>query len=67
MLTREQLADLLQKVNVEEIAKAANVSTKTIYRMRHKANRPSYATIEKIVAAVADIKRTVKRRDPVKV
>ncbi len=51
MLTRDQLSDLLRKVNVEAIAREADVSTKTIYRMRHKANAPTYTTVEKLLAA----------------
>ena len=62
MLTRDELSALLQGVNVEDIAREANVSTKTIYRMRHKANAPNYATIERILAAVARLKKPSKQR-----
>lgn len=57
MLTRDELSALLLSVNVEEIAREANVSTKTIYRMRHKENAPNYATIERILAAVARLNK----------
>lgn len=66
MLTRDELSALLLGVNVEEIAREANVSTKTIYRMRHKANAPSYATIERIVAAAQRLKKHVKRQRKVR-
>jgi DNA-binding phage protein len=52
MLTRDQLADLLATVNVREVAREADVSTKTIYRLRNKQNSPTLDTVEQIVAAV---------------
>lgn len=57
MLTRDELSALLLGVNVEEVAREANVSTKTIYRMRHKANFPNLRTVEQIVAAVERMKK----------
>ncbi len=56
MLTREQLAQLLADVRVEDVAREAGVSTKTIYRLRHKANSPSLDTAQSIVAAVKRLK-----------
>lgn len=56
MITRDQLADLLGKVNVEDVAREAGVSTKTIYRLRHKRNSPTLDTVADIVAAVARLK-----------
>ena len=52
MLTKPQLADLLRDVNVEAVAAAAGVSTKTIYRLRHQAANPSLDMVERIVRAV---------------
>lgn len=57
MLTKDQLANLLGSVNVEDVATEAGVSTKTIYRLRHKAANPTLGTIEKIVGAVKRVKR----------
>ena len=56
MLTREQLALLLADVRVEDVAREAGVSTKTIYRLRHQANSPSLDTAHSIVAAVKRLK-----------
>lgn len=56
-MTRDQLADLLGTVNVEDVAREAKVSTKTIYRLRHKAHAPTLDTVAAIVAAVAKLKR----------
>jgi DNA-binding phage protein len=39
-------------VNVREVAREADVSTKTIYRLRNKQNSPTLDTVEQIVAAV---------------
>ena len=52
MMTRDQLADLLQTVNVKAVAREAALSTKTIYRLRHRQHSPSLDTVEKILAAV---------------
>ncbi len=65
MLTPEQLAELLRGVNVAEVAKAADVSTKTVYRLRQynpdgKA-QPSLTTIRKLAAAVEAQKPARKR------
>lgn len=57
MLTREQLAELLGTVNVEDVAREAGVSTKTIYRLRHKQHAPTLDTVAAIVAAVARVKK----------
>ena len=56
MLTKPQLADLLRDVNVEAVAAAAGVSTKTIYRLRHQAANPSLDMVERIVRAVDMLK-----------
>lgn len=52
MLTADQLAELLSTVNVDEVAREAGVSTKTIYRLRHKANSPTLDTVAAILAAI---------------
>jgi len=52
MMTRDQLAKLLATVRVEDVAREAGVSTKTIYRLRHKQNAPTLDTVAVIVAAV---------------
>jgi DNA-binding phage protein len=52
MLTRDELADLLKRVDVVDVAREAKVSTKTVYRLRHKANAPTLDTVERIVSAV---------------
>lgn len=52
MLTRDELAELLKRVDVVDVAREANVSTKTVYRLRHKANAPTLDTVERIVSAV---------------
>lgn len=56
MMTTDQLADLLRTVNVNDLAAEANVSTKTIYRLRHKLNSPTLGTVESLVAAVRRLK-----------
>lgn len=56
MLTRDDLAALLRSVNVEDVAREADVSTKTIYRMRHKKHSPTLDTAAAVVAAVARLK-----------
>lgn len=62
MLSKQDLALLLQGVDVKDVAALAGVSTKSIYRMRHQAANPSLGTVEKIVAAVRTLK-TPKRRE----
>lgn len=62
MITREQLADMLHSVPVAEVARRADVATKTIYRLRHLENPPNMATVEKIIAAVDAIKAEERGR-----
>ena len=62
MLNRDQLADLLSSVNVEDVAREANVSTKTVYRLRHKKHSPTLDTVAAIVSAVKRLKS--KRKTP---
>lgn len=56
MMTREQLAELLGTVRVEDVAREAEVSTKTIYRLRHQKTSPTLGTVERLVAAVKRVK-----------
>jgi DNA-binding phage protein len=52
MMTRDQLAELLGTVNVEVVAREAKVSTKTIYRLRHKQNAPTLDTVQSLLDAI---------------
>lgn len=63
MVTPEQLAELLRGVNVAEVAKAANVSTKTVYRLRHQSNPPNMKTVQKLLDAIKATK-PARRRKP---
>lgn len=56
MMTRDQLAKLLATVRVADVARESGVSTKTIYRLRHKQNAPTLDTVAVIVAAVKRLK-----------
>ena len=56
MLSREQLAEVLSSVRVEDVAREAGVSTKTIYRLRHRENSPTMDTVASILAAVERLK-----------
>jgi DNA-binding XRE family transcriptional regulator len=60
MLTRQQLADLLQSVRVEDLAREANVATKTIYRLRKQENVPTLETARRLADAVERIRRAAK-------
>ena len=55
-LTRDDLARMLEGVSVERVAKEADVSAKTIYRLRHRKHAPTLDTVEKIVSAIRRIK-----------
>ena len=52
MVTPKQLSEMLRGVNVAEIAKAANVSTKTVYRLRHQDHSPNMQTVHRLLAAI---------------
>lgn len=60
MLTRDKLAEMLDGVNVEDVAREARVSTKTIYRLRHKKHAPTLDTVAAIVDAVKRIQRAAR-------
>jgi len=60
MLTQDQLAERLMGVSVEEVAKEAGVSTKTIYRLRHKTHAPRLDLAERVVAAIARLEKRAK-------
>lgn len=51
MVTSDQLAKVLQAVNVEDVAKLAGVSTKTVYRLRHKKHSTTIDTAADLVSA----------------
>jgi DNA-binding phage protein len=52
---------MLGRVNVEDVAKAAQVSTKTIYRLRHQKNSPTLGTVEKLLAAIKRVERAAQK------
>jgi DNA-binding phage protein len=56
MMTRDELAQLLRTVNVEDVAREADVSIKTVYRLRHRQHSPTLDTVERLVAAVKRVK-----------
>lgn len=68
MLNLNELAQMLAGVNVKEVAKAADVSEKTIYRIRQLPDqpgngwRPNVATVEAIMAAIKARKLAPKRK-----
>lgn len=57
MVTPQQLAAMLRDVNAEEVAAAANVSLKTIYRLRHERHVPNLATVQRLLDAIKAMKR----------
>lgn len=52
MVTPKQLAEMLQQVNVGEVAKATGLSTKTIYRLRNQEHAPNLETVLKLLDAI---------------
>lgn len=56
MVTRDELAELLASVPVIDVAREAGVSTKTIYRLRHREHAPTLDTVERIIAAVRKVR-----------
>lgn len=61
MVTSDTLAELLATVNVEDVAREAKVSTKTIYRLRHKQHSPTLDTVERIMAAISRLDPQTRR------
>ena len=55
MITRDQLAELLRRTNVNDLAREAQVSTKTVYRLRNKQHAPTLDTVERLLVAVKRI------------
>lgn len=55
LLTRSDLAAMLAKANVEQVAKESGVSAKTIYRLRHQKHAPTLDTADKLLAALRRI------------
>ena len=64
MMTKEQLAELLRTAPVKDLAREADVSVKTIYRLRHMKNSPTLSTVESLIAAIGKLNppKRVKRR-----
>lgn len=56
MLTPQELSERLKAVNVEALAKEADVSVKTIYRLRHMTHSPRLDLVVKLVAAMDRLK-----------
>lgn len=63
MITREQLADLLMTVNVEDLAREAQISTKTVYRLRHKQHSPTLDTVQNLLSAVERLRAQTQQAD----
>lgn len=56
MITRDKLALLLQRVNGSEVARRANISDKTIYRLRRRKTEPGVDTVAAILRAIEEIR-----------
>jgi predicted transcriptional regulator len=73
MLNLNELARMLAGVNVKEVAKAASVSQKTIYRIRQLPAqpgndwRPNVSTVEAITEALRASKPPKRRKPPLDV
>ena len=65
MKTPEELAELLRDVNVAEVAKAANVSTKTVYRLRKPdptgKTAPNLKTVQRLLDAIKATKKPARK------
>ena len=57
MITRQELADLLHTVDAKDLADTAQVSIKTIYRLRKQVNVPSLEMVERLLAAIKQLRR----------
>lgn len=62
MLTRDQLSERLMAFDVKQLAEAAQVSTKTIYRLRNKTIAPNFATVEALLAGMERLSKPKARR-----
>ncbi len=60
MVTRDELAAQLRTVNVEDVAREANVSIKTIYRLRNKKTSPSLDTVAALLGAISRLRKPAK-------
>lgn len=55
MLTREQLAALLMRVNVDDLSRVSGVSTKTIYRLRRQETSTTLDTVEALIRGIDEL------------
>jgi DNA-binding phage protein len=62
MLTSDQLAAILQGVNVAAVARESGVSTKTIYRLRNKQHEPVLRTVHALIDAIERLQPAKKPR-----
>lgn len=60
-MSKQDLALLLQGVNVKDVAALAKVSTKSIYRMRWQKANPSLEKVQSVIAAVKALKAAKRR------
>lgn len=56
MLNREQLAETLKSVRVEDLRKESGVSAKTIYRLRQQKHSTTLETAALLLAAIDRLK-----------
>lgn len=49
MITLDELREILEPMNIREVARGAGVHPNAIYRLIHKGSQPSYETVKKIV------------------
>ena len=57
MLTRDQLAEKLMRVNVDALAKEANVAPKTIYRLRHRKHSPTLDLVQRLLSGIKKLEQ----------
>ena len=54
---------MLLEVSAEDVAREANVSLKTIYRLRHGRNSPTLDTVAALVDAVHRLKKRAAKAE----
>ncbi len=62
-ISREQLAEWLQRQNVAALKERTGLSIKTLYRLRSGGKQPSFGTLQKLIdaGALVDDKPARKR------
>jgi DNA-binding phage protein len=64
-ITRKALSEMLAGLNVEDVAREADISPKTVYRYRWQKSAPTLDNLGRVLDAIAAVRKRKQKTEAV--